>query len=266
MRQFRITLEYDGTNLAGWQRQPNAPTVQEHVENALQRLLGHPVRVTGASRTDAGVHARGQVAAFTTDRSIPAEGMRRALNASLPPAIAALDVSEVDASFHPRFSATGKHYRYLILTSRDRSPRWTTRAWHRSRPLDVTAMQSAAVCLRGEHDFSAFRAAGCSAKSTLRRVDDIHLAWLEPCVLALDVRGTAFLRNMMRIIAGTLVDVGDGRFDAEQVAEILASRDRTRGGQTAPAHGLELMRVFYDGQRPTRPSMAPANPSVDPVS
>ena len=124
MRQLRITVEYDGTDLAGWQRQANAPSVQGHLEAALQRLLGHAVRVSGASRTDAGVHARGQVAAFSTERTIPADGIRRAVNAELPDSIAVVDAVEVDPSFHPRFSATGKHYRYMFWVNRDRSPRW----------------------------------------------------------------------------------------------------------------------------------------------
>jgi tRNA pseudouridine38-40 synthase len=256
-RLLRLLLEYDGTGLGGWQRQDNAPTVQGHLEAALEQLLGHPVSVTGASRTDAGVHARGQVAAFSTTHHIPAEGLRRALNALLPPQIAVSEATEEDAAadppFHPRFSATGKHYRYLIWACRDRSPRWHLRAWHRPRPLDVAAMQEAADHLVGEHDFAAFRAAGCTARTTRRRVSQVALTWvdgeLEPGLLALDVRGNAFLRNMVRIIAGTLVDVGEGRFRPAQVAEILAGGDRTRGGQTAPAHGLELMRVFYDGTR-----------------
>ncbi len=253
MRQLRVTLEYDGTDLSGWQRQENAPTVQGHVEAALTMLLGHPVRLSGASRTDAGVHARGQVAAFSTDNTIPAEGLRRALNANLPPQIAANEIVEVEGEFHPRFSATGKHYRYLFWLRRDRSPRWHRHAWHRPRPLDLEAMAAAAAKLVGEHDFAAFRAVGCASRSTVRHMSSIELIRpepeREPSLLALDVRGNAFLRNMVRIIAGTLVDVGDGRFTPDQIAEILAGGDRTRGGQTAPPHGLELMKVFYEGRR-----------------
>jgi tRNA pseudouridine38-40 synthase len=250
MRQLRITLEYDGTDLSGWQRQANAPTVQGYVEAALEQLLGHPVRLSGASRTDGGVHARGQVAAFSTDRPIPDEGMRRALNALLPPQIAANALSEVEPSFHPRFSATGKHYRYLILARRDRSPRWLRRSWHRSRPLNVEAMQEAAKYLVGEHDFAAFRAVGCVSRTTVRLIRSVEVTWQEPgLLLAIDVRGNAFLRNMVRIMAGTLADVGESRFTPAQVAEILASKDRTKGGQTAPPHGLELMEVFFEGRR-----------------
>lgn len=266
-RLLRLTIEYDGTELAGWQRQANAPTVQGHLEAAIAKLLGHPIRLTGASRTDAGVHARGQVAAFATGHTIPTEGLRRALNAALPPQIAVNEVAEVDPSFHPRFSATGKHYRYLIWASRDRAPRWNRRAWYRQRPLDVPAMQAAAAHLVGEHDFAAFRAVGCSARTTRRKISQLELRWLdeamEPGLLAIDVRGNAFLRNMVRIIAGTLVDVGEGRFTPAQVAEILEIGDRTRGGQTAPAHGLELMRVFFEGDRlgPVRQTVASSGAS-----
>jgi len=253
-RTIKLVVEYDGSALSGWQRQANAPTVQAHLEDALARLCNGPTPVTGASRTDAGVHARGQVAAFTTDRAIPVDNIRRGLNSILPPAIAVVDAAEVDPGFHPRFSATGKHYRYLVLARADRSPRWATRAWHRPprpAPLDHAAMTAAAAALLGEHDFAAFRAAGCTAKTTVRHLDAVTLGAVpdEPDLLAFDVRGNAFLRNMVRILVGTLVDVGEGRFTPAQVAEILASGDRTRGGQTAPAHGLELVRVFYDGVR-----------------
>ncbi len=249
MRQLRLTVEYDGTDFAGWQRQANADTVQGHLEQALERLLGHPTRVSGASRTDAGVHARGQVAAFSTERSIPTEGMRRALNTTLPPAIAVSELTEVDPSFHPRFAATGKHYRYQWWLRRDRAPRWRHRAWHHPRPLDIEAMRAGAQHLLGEHDFSAFRAVGCASKSTRRRLDSVTFTEPEPHLLALDVRGNAFLRNMMRIIAGTLTEIGEGRRPADDVAALLAGGDRRRSGPTAPAHGLELMEVFYDGVR-----------------
>jgi tRNA pseudouridine38-40 synthase len=209
------------------------------------------------------------VAAFATAHRIPTEGLRRALNAALPPQIAVSEAREVDADFHPRFSATGKHYRYLFWARRDRAPRWQLRAWHRPRPLDVAAMQAAAAHLVGEHDFAAFRAAGCTARTTRRHVTRLELTWVdpteEPALLALDVRGNAFLRNMVRIIAGTLVDVGEGRFRPAQVAEMLAGGDRTRGGQTAPAHGLELMRVFYEGRRLGPPRHAGAAAAAAPL-
>ncbi|HEY0193120.1 MAG TPA: tRNA pseudouridine(38-40) synthase TruA [Kofleriaceae bacterium] len=252
MRHIRLVVEYDGTGLCGWQRQDNGPTVQGHLEQALAKMVQHEVAVTGASRTDAGVHARGQVASFRTDKPIPLHGFRRGLNTMLPPAIAVVEVSEVGDDFHPRFSATGKHYRYLILTRAERSPRWRDRAWHHPEPLDLDAMRAAATALIGEHDFAAFRAAGCAAKTTIRRIDEVGVQPLPSQLdelLAVDVRGNAFLRNMVRILVGTLVEVGQGRRPAAQVAEILANKDRTKAGITAPARGLELVCVRYDGRR-----------------
>jgi tRNA pseudouridine38-40 synthase len=249
VRHIRLVVEYDGTTLCGWQRQTNGPTVQQHLEEALARLLVHEVSVVGASRTDAGVHARGQVASFRTERAIPLHGIRRGLNSLLPPEISVRVADEVPDDFHPRFSATGKHYRYTILARPDRSPRWRERAWHVPEPLDLARMQAAAEPLLGEHDFAAFRAAGCTARTTRRRIDDVTIE-ADGERVRVDVRGNAFLRNMVRIVVGTLVEVGIGRREVAQVAEILASLDRTRAGITAPAHGLELMEVRYDGARP----------------
>ena len=256
MRHIRLVVEYDGTGLSGWQRQANGATVQGHLEAALGRLLSHEVTVAGASRTDAGVHARVQVASFRTERSIPLHGIRRGLNSMLPDAIAIVEATEAPDGFHPRFSATGKHYRYLLHTRAERAPRWRDRAWHHPGPLDRAAMCAAAAPLLGEHDFAAFRAAGCTAKTTIRRIDRIEVTEPPaefpgdpPALLAIDVRGNAFLRNMVRILVGTLVEVGEGRRAASQVAEILTSKDRTRAGITAPAHGLELVSVRYDGRK-----------------
>lgn len=249
MRQIRLVVEYDGTELHGWQRQTGHATVQQHLEEALAKILTHDVQVTGASRTDAGVHARGQVAAFKTERPIPVHGVRRGLNSNLPDAIAIRDAVEVPEDFHPRFSATGKHYRYTILTRPDRSPRWRNRAWHHSEPLDAYAMQAASRHLLGEHDFSSFRAAGCTAKTATRRIDSVTVTRAGTELLEVDIRGNAFLRQMVRIIVGTLVEVGEGKRPAAQVGEILAARDRTIAGITAPAHGLELMEVSYTGER-----------------
>jgi tRNA pseudouridine38-40 synthase len=248
VRHIRLVIEYDGSSLHGWQRQANGATVQQHIEEALSKLCAHEVTISGASRTDAGVHARGQVASFRTERAIPLHGIRRGLNSLLPETISVRQADEVDDAFHPRFSATGKHYRYTILVARDRSPRWRDRAWHRPAPLDRSAMRAAAVHLTGDHDYAAFRAAGCSAKTTVRRIEAIDLTDVGE-TLVVDVRGNAFLRNMVRIIVGTLVEVGHGRLTSAQVAEILEAKDRTRAGITAPAQGLELIAVMYEGPR-----------------
>jgi tRNA pseudouridine38-40 synthase len=253
VRNIRLVVEYDGTGLCGWQRQANGPTVQGHLEEALARLLAHEVRVAGASRTDAGVHARGQVAAFRTERAIPLHGIRRGLNSMLPPAIAIVEAAEADDEFHPRFSATGKHYRYLVHTRAERSPMWRDRAWHRAGALDLAAMRGAATALIGEHDFAAFRAAGCTARRTIRRIEDIAISEMPESLLAIDVRGNAFLRNMVRIVVGTLIEVGEGKRAATQVGEILASKDRTQAGITAPPQGLELVSVRYGGRKISTP-------------
>jgi tRNA pseudouridine38-40 synthase len=255
VRNIRLVVEYDGTGLCGWQRQANGPTVQGHLEDALAKLLTHEVRVVGASRTDAGVHASGQVAAFRTERPIPLHGIRRGLNALLPDAIAIADAAEAADDFHPRFSATGKHYRYLLFTRADRSPRWRDRAWHRAGPraIDLAAMRDGAAALIGEHDFAAFRAAGCTASTTVRRIEHIEITDRRESLVAIDVRGNAFLRNMVRIVVGTLVEVGEGKRPVRQVAEILASKDRTQAGITAPPQGLELVSVRYDGRKMSPP-------------
>lgn len=244
-RTIRLVLEYDGTGLAGWQRQANAPTVQQHLEEAVAAMVGRPTQVTGASRTDAGVHALGQVAHFHTETAIPPHGFRRGLNALLPPSIAVVACSEAAPGFHARFDARGKHYRYTLLTRPDRSPLLRDRAWHCPRPLDLAAMEAAAAHMLGERDFAALRAAGCTARTTRRRIDAVRFTRERDDLLHLDVHGNAFLRNMVRILAGTLVDVGEGRLAAADVPAILDSRDRTRAGRTAPPGGLTLVSVFY---------------------
>ncbi|MCX5742800.1 MAG: tRNA pseudouridine(38-40) synthase TruA [Proteobacteria bacterium] len=250
MRHIRLVVEYDGSTLCGWQRQINGPTVQGHLEDALGKLLGTPTPVVGASRTDAGVHARGQVASFRTARTIPVHGIRRAINTMLPRCIAIRDATEVDEAFHPRFSASGKHYRYTVFTRPDRSPFFHDRAWHHPRPaIDPDRIRAAAPLLVGQHDFAAFRAVACDARTTIRKITAVEVSTPAPDVLVLEVYGNAFLRNMVRIIAGTLVEVGTGAREPAQLTEIIASRDRTQAGITAPAHGLELVTVFYDGAR-----------------
>ena len=248
MRTIKLIVEYDGTELSGWQRQKNGPSVQQHLEEAVASMVRHPVTVLGASRTDARVHARGQVAHFQTERTISAYGFRRGLNGLLPPCIAVREASEAPADFHARFSARGKHYRYTLLVRRERAPLWHNRAWHRPRPahtLDLGAMRTGAAHLLGEHDFAAFRATGCSARTTTREITGIEISHAEADIVYIDVRGNAFLRNMVRIMAGTLVELGEGRLDPQTIPAILSSRDRARAGETAPAHGLTLVEVLY---------------------
>jgi tRNA pseudouridine38-40 synthase len=246
VRTIRLTLEYDGTGLGGWQRQDNAPTVQQHLEEALAAMVGAPTPVIGASRTDAGVHALGQVAHFQTESTIPLHGFRQGLTSALPDPIAVIDAGEAGPDFHARFSARGKHYRYTLLNRRDPSPLLRHTTWWRARPLDLDAMRRAAAPLLGEHDYAAFRAAGCTARTTTRNLSRIDLTRAGDLV-HIDVEGNAFLRHMVRILAGTLVEVGEARRDPTTIPTLLASADRTQAGPTAPAHGLTLLEVYYPG-------------------
>ncbi len=243
-RPHRIVVEYDGTDFSGWQRQPGRRTVQGCLEEALRDLTGESVFVRGAGRTDAGVHADGQVASFPLVARIPPYGLMRGLNSRLPDDVAIIDVAEVDASFDARFSARGKVYRYTVWNHVVRSPRNTRTSWHVQQALDMAAIVDAAARLVGEHDFRAFRAADCDRRTTrrlLRRLDVDR----QGARLTFDVEATAFLKNMVRILVGTLVDVGRGRVAIEAIARMLETGDRKVGGMTAPARGLTLLRVLY---------------------
>lgn len=250
MRTLRLLVSYDGTDFVGWQRQPNGPSVQGALEDALRRLTGAEVGVRGAGRTDAGVHALGQVVTFQTESRLPVDTFRRGLNALVPPSIAVLEAGEVEAGFDARFSASGKMYRYQIWNGLVRAPLLLRTHWHVARPLDVGAMQGAAGVLLGRHDFAAFRAADCERKTTVRQVRRVAVRWPDPGrreEIFIEVEATAFLKNMVRIIVGTLVEVGKGRMTAAQVEALLRgpAPARARAGPTAPAHGLLLYRVDY---------------------
>lgn len=247
MRHLRLVVQYDGTEYAGFQVQPDCPTVQGALEQALGRLLGETIRVTGASRTDAGVHACGQVVTFTTENVIPLERVVPALNAALPQSVAAICADEVAPDFHPRFRARHKQYLYRLLNRALPSPFIGRYAWHVPLALDVEAMQEAAGHLVGEHDFAAFCAAGGSAKTTVRELTELTVRRNDE-IIEISVCGNAFLYMMVRIIVGTLVQVGLGRLEAERVREILESRDRNEAGPTAPPQGLTLMRIEYQGE------------------
>lgn len=244
LRTLRLVVEYDGTGLAGWQRQDGQPTVQGHLEDAFHAMTSQRVVVRGAGRTDAGVHAEGQVASVELASRIPALGFLRGLNSNLPPAIAVLEVADVRPGFNARFDARGKIYRYQVWNHPVRSPRFARHAWHVHDTLDLHAMREAAAVLTGEHDFRAFRSADCDRKNTVRIIRRFEVR-RDAALVALEVEGTAFLRNMVRILAGTLVAVGRGKMTAAEVAAVMASGDRTQAGMTAPARGLTLVKVIY---------------------
>ena len=243
-RHIKLIVEYDGTEFSGWQRQANAPTVQQVIEEALASMCHAPVILRGAGRTDAGVHARGQVASFFTDTRIPVDGFLRGLNSVLPRSIGIRSAEEVDHAFDARRSARGKHYRYQVWNLAERAPLVDRYAWHVITRLDLAAMQEASTHLLGEHDFSAFRAADCDRKNPVRVLQRCEVARTGDLV-SFDVEGTAFLKHMVRVIVGTLCEVGHARRSPASMAELLAGRDRTRAGRTAPPRGLTLERVFY---------------------
>ncbi len=240
---YRLVLEYDGTDFHGWQLQPGMRTVQGEIEAALERLFGAPLRVTAAGRTDAGVHAAGQVVSFRAARVLDPEVVRRALDAltGFDLAVRAADVVADD--FDPRRSARRRRYVYRLWQRRAPSPFWRRFAWHIPYRLDVEAMSRAAAQLLGEHDFSSFRAAGCDAAHPIRRVWSSELR-RDGDLLRYEIEANAFLRHMVRNITGTLVEIGAGQRDPD-LRPLLAARDRTQSGPTAPAHGLCLVEVRY---------------------
>jgi tRNA pseudouridine38-40 synthase len=242
--QLKITLEYDGANYHGWQLQHNAPTVQGAIEAVLQRLLNQPVRVRVAGRTDTGVHAIGQVLTFTPPKALDLPRFQHSVNALLPPDIAFKHIEEVPDTFNPRRDAIRRTYQYRIWNQQWRSPLWARYSWHFPYPLDVSAMNTAASLLIGDHDFSSFQGSDSEDRNPHRtifrstvRSDDNFLLY--------DIEGRSFLRHMVRNIVGTLVDVGRGAIHVEDFARIFAARDRTHAGLNAPPRGLCLMEVKY---------------------
>jgi tRNA pseudouridine38-40 synthase len=259
MPRLKLTLEYDGTAYVGWQHQLNGVSIQDVVEGALARLLGVPVQVEAAGRTDAGVHALGQVVAFDAPRSLPLTAYLRGLSAELPGDVSVVAAAEVSEDFDPRRWASGKRYRYFISNRPVRSPLRRRTHWELFAPLDLSSMEAAARTLLGTHDFSAFRAANCQARTTVRTLRGLDIRSDED-VMTFEVEGTAFLKHMVRALVGTLVEVGRGQKPVAWVAEVLASRDRTLAGPTAPAHGLTLVEVTY-GDRQRHPSGGGSSPA-----
>lgn len=259
MASFRLTLAYDGSGLVGWQRQASGPSVQALVEDALATIDGRAVTVVSAGRTDAGVHALGQVASFTLTRDIDPATLVRALNFHLPPSVRVLEAAETAPHFHARFSARWKTYRYHIWTDGPLPPLVRAYAWHVPGPLDADEMDAAARLLEGTHDFAAFQSVGTDVPDTVRALQssrvtaaptdsDVVLRGLIPAaghLLVYEVCGSGFLRHMVRSMVGTLVDIGLGRASSASMQDVLESRDRARAGRTAPAEGLILVSVTY---------------------
>ncbi len=261
MRTLKIVLAYDGTDFVGWQRQAAGASIQGRLEEALAAIEGQPVTVVGAGRTDAGVHALGQVASCTLAHPIGAAALARALNAMLPDAVRVLEVDEAPGGFHARYSARSKTYRYLIRNDSVAGLFDCRYAWHLPQPLDEVAMAEAARMLEGEHDFAALQGAGSAVRSTTRTVSVARVrvssaaeafgeAFAGPVasagrIVTFETTGTGFLRHMVRNAVGTLVEIGLGRRRPAWMAEVLESLDRDEAGPTAPAHGLFLVSVAY---------------------
>lgn len=243
-QRIALGVEYLGTRYSGWQYQHHALSVQQVLEEALSRVAAQPVRVHCAGRTDAGVHATGQVVHFEPPVIRPERAWTLGVNAQLPDDVAVRWARVLDADFHARFSAQARHYRYLILRRPTRSALWHQRAYWTHRPLRVPAMREAAATLIGRHDFTSFRALACQAKSPVRTLGYLDLTE-QGDLLVLSVGADGFLHHMVRNLVGVLLAIGRGEQPVGWAAELLALRDRARGGVTAPAHGLYLVRVDY---------------------
>jgi tRNA pseudouridine38-40 synthase len=244
MRTLKLVLEYDGFDYCGWQVQDDALTIQGVIEAALAKILGEPVRVNGAGRTDAKVHALGQVASFRCPSDIPTTALQRALNSLLPRDVVVCEVQNVPADFHARFSALGKVYAYRILHRPVRAPLRLRYAWHIPQPLDVQAVALAGACLQGTHDFTSFQATGSEVKTTERTLTELTVTH-EGDEIVISCTANGFLRHMVRNIVGTLVEVGRGARLPADIKRILNGRDRRLAGATAPPQGLYLVQVLY---------------------
>jgi tRNA pseudouridine38-40 synthase len=246
MRTLRLLIAYDGTEFAGWQRQANAIAIQQVVEEAFAPLNdGVAVTIAGAGRTDSGVHALGQVASVNVEFSHSANAVWRALNVRLPPAIRVLDVAEAEPGFHAQFDATGKSYRYRIATTPVQSPFDRAFTWHVPWALDVTAMRRAAARFIGTHDFASLQASGTLITDRVRTLERLDVVTDVPGEIQILAEGDGFLRTMVRVITGTLVEVGSGKRAPESMTDILAAKHRDAAGETAPPQGLTLVSVRY---------------------
>ena len=244
MKRVKLIVAYDGTNYCGWQVQPNGITVQEVLNKALSELLGEEIKTMGASRTDAGVHALGNVAVFDTNARMPADKISFALNTRLPQDIRIQKSEEVPTEFHPRFTSTIKTYEYRILNRTFGDPTRRLNSFHWYGSLDEGAMEKASSYLVGEHDFKSFATASPDVDHTVRTIYSIEV-WKEDDMIHLRITGNGFLYNMVRIIAGTLMEVGKGSYPPEQIKAILEAKDREAAGPTARALGLTLVGIQY---------------------
>lgn len=255
MRKMKLLIEYDGTAYYGWQVQKNKPTIQKIIEENILRITGEKSKLISAGRTDAGVHALGQIAAFKTQSMLEPKTMRKALNSLLPHDIRILNVSEVNNAFHPRYDAIKKSYFYIISNQREMSAFLYKYTWRVPHNLELASMKKALQVLIGEHDFSAFQGTGSDVKDPIRNIFSINierlrsLEFMTNCLagnfIKIRIEANGFLRHMVRNIVGTLVEIGRGRSSSQEMKSILKSRNRKLAGPTAPSNGLFLERIVY---------------------
>lgn len=247
MKRIQLIVAYDGTKYHGFARQKNAVTIQEVVEREIFALTKQQVELVGSGRTDAGVHAKGQCCIIDIDTPIPVERLAKALNGRLPSDIVIKEAVEVKADFHPRYMAKKKTYRYQILTSLVNDPFIGKYCYFYPYTLDIERMKKGASLIEGTHDFKCFCSTGTSVKGTVRTVYSVDLVKTDD-MITIDICGNGFLYNMVRIIAGTLIEIGRGRFETEIINKIIESQDRGLAGPTAPPEGLTLVEVFYENE------------------
>ncbi|MCY6483464.1 tRNA pseudouridine(38-40) synthase TruA [Clostridium aestuarii] len=244
MKNIKIVIEYDGTNYAGWQIQKNAVTIQEKVEECIKKITGENITVTGCSRTDSGVHAKGFVGNFFTESSIPSVKFKDALNAKLPEDIVILDSQEVSHEFHSRYNSVGKEYVYTVLNKKERPVLNRRYVYHFYRQLNIDLMKQASKYFLGTHEFDSFRKKGSSVKTTKRTIYKLDIIKDQEYIKFI-ISGNGFLYNMVRIMVGTLLEVGIGKRNPEDIQKIILAKDRTKSGKPVPAIGLCLVDVFY---------------------
>ena len=245
MRNIKLTIQYDGTNYCGWQKQPSSISIQETIEETVENIIGEKVELIGSGRTDKGVHANGQVANFLSETKIPEERIKFVLNSFLPEDIAILESKEVPLTFHSRYDAVGKEYRYYVLNSAIENPIYRNFTYHIPFKLDMGKIIKAKEYFLGTHDFSSFMASGSSVENTTRTIYSFDI-YKKDDIISFVLHGDGFLYKMVRIIVGTLIDVGRGRIDGEMIPNIFDLKDRKYSGKTAHSEGLFLQKVFYN--------------------
>jgi len=245
MKNIKLTIQFDGTSYHGWQTQLHEKTVQQTLQDVLSQILNQPVKIHGSGRTDAGVHALGQVAHFTADTSFELNSLKKSVNRLLPQDIVVAMAEEAPLEFHSRYDATARVYWYFIWNARDWSPFYSRYSWHIMQPLDLSAMKEAAKTLIGIHDFSSFQGADKNVVNPVRQILSVQLKKVRKDMVLFEIQANAFLKHMVRNITGTLVDAGRGKLTPEGFKEILEKRDRQLASATAPAQGLFLKKVKY---------------------